>query len=185
MLDSRASRLAALAVLLGALAALAVRYGSLAPAPRLGYYPTADHVAAGYDSYVGERVHVTGTVVAVDPVVIAAEYAAWVDGGYRTGTIRLTITGLSQSVAPGETLQVFGTARPDRTVRATNAVAVPAANFLYTYAVSALAGLWVFARLIRGWTVAWGELAVRRRPAPISLTSAIAARLRTEEPVDA
>lgn len=185
MLDSRASRLAALTVLLGAFLALAVRYGTLSPAPELGYYPTADHVAAGYDAYVGDRIHVTGTVVAVDPVVIAAEYAAWVDGGYRTGTIHLTVTGLSESVAPGETLQVFGVARPDRTVRATNAVAVPAANFLYMYAVSVLGGLWVFARLVRGWTVAWGELAVRRRPAPISLTNAVAARLRAEDPADA
>jgi hypothetical protein len=179
MLDSRAGRLAAVAALVVALLALAVRYGAAVadPAPGLAFYPGEDHLAADYGAFVGQRVQVSGIVVGVDPVVIAAEYETWTGGRYRTGTIRLTITEYAGSVAPGDRLQVFGTARPERTVRAERTVAVPGANYRYMYGVSFLAGLWVLARLARGWTVSRGDLAARPRADPPTAGDVLA-RLR-------
>lgn len=178
MLDSRAGRLAAVAALLVALLALAVRYGAatVRPAPELAFYPAEDHLAADYGAYVGQRVQVSGIVVGVDPVVIVAEYETWAGGRYRAGELHLTITNYAGSVAPGDRLQVFGTARPERTVRAERTVAVPGANYRYMYGVSFLAGLWVLARLVRGWTVSWDDLAIRPRAEPPTAGSAIRPR---------
>lgn len=184
MLDSRASRLVAVAALLAALFALAVRFGAATahPAPELGFYPGEDQLARDYGAYVGQRVQVSGTVVRVDPVVVAAEYETWVGGRYRTGVLRLTVANYGGSVAPGDTLQIFGTAGPDRTIRARSTVAVPGANFRYMYGVSFLAGLWVLARLVRGWTVSWTDLAVRPRTAPLAVTDAVARLRGTSRP---
>jgi hypothetical protein len=44
---------------------------------------------------------------------------------------------------------------------------VPARNYLYMYTISALAGVWVLLRLVRGWTVNRATLAIRRRPTPL------------------
>lgn len=169
MLASRGGRLLALAVLLSLLALLAVWSGTLAPAPGLGAYPTEDDLGTEYAAYVGDPAQVSGVVVATDPVVLDAAYEGYADGGYRTGELRLTVTDLETPVTTGEHLQVFGTVRPDRTLAATDAVVVPDRNYLYTYLVSFLAGCWVLARLVRGWTVAWDDLAVRRRDEPLTV----------------
>jgi len=179
MLETRTERAIAVVVLLGALVALALRFGTVQPNPRLGYFPTGDHLAVAYDGYVGERVQVSGTVARVDPVVLTVDYAGWVDGRYRTGTSRLRVVGLDRPVAEGQALQVYGVVRPDRTIRAAASVVAPVGNQVYMYVVSFLAGLWVLARLVRGWTVAWDEFALRRRPRPVPVAEAVAERLRT------
>ncbi|WP_254535977.1 hypothetical protein [Halomarina litorea] len=163
MLTSRGPRLLALAVLCSTLAALTIWFGALQPAPELGAYPTEDDLGADYPTHVGDPAQVSGTVVATDPVVLVAEYEAYTGDGYRTGDLRLTVRDLETPTATGDHLQVFGTVRPDRTIDATDAVAVPDRNFLYTYLVSFVAGCWVLARLARGWTVEWSTLAVRPR----------------------
>lgn len=186
MLDTRARRVVAVALLVGALLGLAVEFGTVQPDPRLGYYPTGDHLAADHDGYVGESARVRGTVERVDPVVVlAVPYEFWADGEYRTGTTRLRVRGVSEPVSPGQELQVYGTVEADRTIRAVDSVVVPAGNQLYMYGVSLLAGLWVLARLVRGWTVAWTEFAIRRRSRPISVVETVRRRLRTGEPADA
>lgn len=182
MIETRGHRLLAVGVLCGALAGLMVWFGTLGPNPQLNHFLEAGHLAVDQTSHVGERAQVIGPVVDTDPVVIAAEYSIRVDGRYRTGTIRITITGLSQSVSPGQRLQVYGIVRPDRTIQATRTVAVPATNFLFMYGISALAGLWVLARLLMGWTVAWDEFAIHRRSDRISVFESIGHRRRTEDP---
>jgi hypothetical protein len=176
MLTSRGGRLAALALLLGVLAALVAWYGATAADAALSRFPGEDQIAVGYETWVGTRVQVGGTVVETDPVVVAAEYTAWVGDGYERGVARFTVRGLSHPVAPGEHLQVFGTARPGRTIEASNGVVVPASNYPYMYAVSFLAGCWVLARLIRGWRIDPATLAVERRRRPLSLRHAILGR---------
>lgn len=100
--------------------------------------------------------------------------------------MRLTVTGRVPPVAVGEHLQVVGTVRPDRTIVATDAIAVPATNFRSMYVLSFGAGCWVLVRLLRGWTVDRTALAVRRRREPIDLRTRLRSAIRSEEdPADA
>jgi hypothetical protein len=185
MLETRVQRVVAVALLLTALAGLTVQFGALDPNPRLGHYPTGDHIAADYERYVDEQVRVSGTVASVDPLVLAVAYEARVGGEYRTGTAEFRVDGVSKRVTPGQLLSVYGTAERDRTISATDAVVVPARNQLYMYAVSFIAGLWVLARIARGWTVAWDEFALRRRSQPLPVADVVMQHFRTGEPTDA
>jgi len=186
MIESRASRLAALCVLFAVLAVLLFWYGvPTPPDPQLGQVPTADHLATDADAYVGQPVQVTGTVVGTDPVVVEAGYEYWSENRYRTGTLELAVTGLTTDVTPGQTLQVYGTLRDDRTIDATNSSVRTAGSRTFMYGISALAGVWVLARFVRGWTVDWDTFAVERRPEPFAPLAPLYDRLRPEGPTDA
>jgi hypothetical protein len=152
-------RIAALLVLLATLFALVVWFGTVGPAPALGSYPGNDAIGNDYDSYVGERVAVGGTVRTTDPVTIAVEHGS----GER---VRLTVTGLAIPVEKGEYLRVFGVARPDRTIRARNAFTVPRGGRWYAYVVSALAGCWVLSRIVRYWRIETDTWTLEPRESP-------------------
>ena len=169
MLSPRSRRLLGLGVLVGLLGGCVVGFGSVTPTPVVGDYPDEASLAVNPDGYVGEYVQVTGTVVRTDPVVIEETYSVWVGDRYRHGTVRLRIAGLDRSVRPGQSLQVYGTVRPDGSVQARTSVYVPAKNQLYMYVVSALAGLWVLLRLVRGWTMSVTDIALYRRSTPVTL----------------
>ncbi|MBV0900861.1 hypothetical protein [Haloarcula salina] len=168
MLHSWPGRIAGVVALLAVLFALVVGFGSLGPAPELGAYPDGEALAQEYDAHVGDEIQVTGTVVRTDPVAIAVEYDFYADGGRHTGVLELTVTAVSTAVSEGETVQVYGTLQSDRTVVASNSVAIPAANFASMYVVSALAGVWTLGRLVCGWRIDWRRGAFRRRDDPLT-----------------
>lgn len=145
MLRSPRARAVLVLLVLGAQFGLLVWHGTLAPAPEVGDYPNSADLVADYDRYAGDRVAVSGAVVATGPVVVELR-----SGG---DSRRLTVRELSVPVERGDRLRVYGVADPDGTVRAINAFTVPRWGLWYTYAVSFLAGLWVLARLGRHWTV--------------------------------
>lgn len=147
-----ATRTITVLALLAGLLVLGVWFASLQPAPALGDYPDEADLAADYDAYLDEPVAVGGRVVATDPVTIDAF------GGHAT----YTVTGLATEPDPDDNLYVFAVARPDATLEATTAYAVPPAGRTYTYVVSALAGLWVLARILRHWRIARWSLSPRR-----------------------
>lgn len=162
MVASRPWRGLALLVLLGALFGLLVWYGSLEPDPSVWALPGPEELGHDYGRYVGDRVAVSGRVVETDPIVIAAQYDV-------NNVIRLRLVGLEDSVtvSEGARLNVYGVVEPDHTVRVLNVVQVPARGVWYTYTISFLAGLWVLGRIVRYWEVDLGELALRRRSAPL------------------
>ncbi|MDS0221382.1 hypothetical protein NDI54_08470 [Haloarcula sp. S1AR25-5A] len=163
MFHSWVGRLAAVGVLLVALFGLMVAFGAITPAPALGDYPGEEELAQDYDGHVGDYVQVTGTVVGTDPVEIALEYD-YTDAGERhSGTITVTVRNVETTVTDGESLQVYGTPGPDRTITAENSVSVPATNYTAMYLVSALAGLWTLWRLVCGWRLDWQTGALVRR----------------------
>lgn len=169
MFDSRVGRLAAVLSLVGVLIVLAIGFGALAPAPDRGVYPGPDELAENSDGYAGQPVEVSGIVVGTDPVVVAAEYDYY-DGETRhAGTLELAIADVPVAVQEGQNLRVFGTVRGDGTIAARTAVATPAANYLFMYGISALAGLWVLFRLVRGWRLDWRTGAIERRETPLEL----------------
>ena len=147
------TRALTVALLLAGLLVLGVWFGTLQPAPALGDYPDADDLAADYDAYLGEPVAVGGRVVATDPVTIDA-----------FGDDTYVVTDLAIQPDRDDNLYVFAVVRPDATLEATTAYTVPPWGRTYTYVVSALAGLWVLARIVRHWQLERWSLTPRGTP---------------------
>ncbi|WP_042665023.1 hypothetical protein [Haloferax sp. ATB1] len=137
-------RIVGILVLLGCLFGLMVWFGSLAPTPEVGAYPGSEELGTDYDAWVGDQVSLTGTVTDTNPLTISAEYGA---GEH----VRVRVTNAAVDAQQGDSLSVYGVVEPDRTIRSLNAYTVSPANYLYMYAVSFLAGLWVLGRIIRSW----------------------------------
>jgi hypothetical protein len=131
-------------VLLVVLFGTFVAYGALDPAPERNVYPDSRDLADDYDRYVGDRVVVSGEVVSTDPLVVSASDGRGEETEYR-------IVESSRTPAVGQSLWTFGVAGPDSVIVASRGVVVPAGGSLYAYGASALAGVWVFARLVRRW----------------------------------
>ncbi|WP_336338983.1 hypothetical protein [Haloarcula brevis] len=178
MLHSWVGRGAAICVLLAVLFALMVGLGAPAPDPAVGDYPNGDALAQDYDRYVGEYVQVTGTVVGTDPVETDLGYAYAADGERHTGTLTVTVRNVDATVVEGQSLQVYGTLGPDRTITAENSVGVPATNYTAMYLVSALAGLWTLGRVVCGWRLDPRTGALRRREEPLTPARTLLVRAR-------
>lgn len=162
MLTSPRARAAAIIVLLAGLFGLAVWYGSLAPAPSLGAYPTTSDVGPNPDRYAGERVVLAGTAVGKSPPVVEV---SWYDRDGRTvRRARYAVTGLDRPVEPGDGVWVYGVAGEDRSVRAIDAAVTPPEQVAYAYGVSLLAGVWVLARIVRDWRLDPGAPGLVPRP---------------------
>lgn len=167
MLHSWVGRVVAICGLLAVLFALMVGLGATTPTPALGDYPDGNAIAQHPDTHVGESVQVTGTVTGTEPIEIAVEYEYAANGEYHSGTLTVTVQNIDRAVAEGESLQVYGTLGPDRTITAENSVSVPATNYTAMYLVSAIAGLWTLGRLVCGWRLNWQTGALSRREEPL------------------
>ena len=110
--------------------------------------------------YLGERVVVGGRVVATDPLRLRV---AGPEGTEAT----VTVTGRPCCPATGDVVTAYGVLTAPETVRALNAVVVPAWGRPYAYVVSALAGLWTLARIVRHWRFDPDEVAFVRRSSPL------------------
>jgi hypothetical protein len=162
-----ARRLRLVVVLVALLFGLCVWYGTYGVAPGLGAYPTEQVVGPTPGEYVGDSVVLSGAVVETDPVELRVRYGG---GTQRT----LTVIEVQTPVEPGDQLRVFGPLVDEDTVRATRTLAVPPSGYLYTYAVSFLAGVWVLIRLVRQWRLDPQHGLVRRTD-PLTLDSVRAA----------
>lgn len=153
--------LAALA-LLTVLGALFVGYGATPPDPDRHDYPDEVALIDDYDAHVGDRVELSGPVVATDPVVIDP-------GTPAGGPFELRIEGVEEPVSEGEDLRVFGVVGPDRTIDAEDTLVREPWEFAYMYAASLLAGGWLLARFVRDWRVDVDEWAFVPREEPLRL----------------
>jgi hypothetical protein len=150
-------RLVVVSLLLVALLGLCVWFGTLGAVPEYGAYPGTDDVGPTPEPYLEQSVTVDGLVVDTAPVRIRIDY------GFDRSRI-IVVTNLVNDIQleHGDTLRVFGTLTDEETVRAANAFTVPAWGSSYTYSVSALAGLWVLARLLGQWRLDPAAGLVRR-----------------------
>ncbi|QLG27385.1 hypothetical protein HUG10_07410 [Halorarum halophilum] len=121
-----------------------VAFGTVDPNPAQNAYPGTDEVVSYPDEYVGERVSLSGTVVATDPLVITA------DSGVERARFTVT-TSDHVTVAEGDQLIVFGTLTATNEVQAERTVVREPWELTYMYVVSFLGGLLVLARLLRHW----------------------------------
>lgn len=138
-----------------------VAHGTTAPDPDRHHYPENEHVAESYDRYVGSGVVVAGDVAATDPVVLRGS-----NGAGETFEVRLT--GTDRDLEPGDSVWLYGTARPDRTVAVETAIVRSDWEFQYMYVASALGGLLVLGRFVDGWRFDASRLAFRPRETPLS-----------------
>lgn len=138
-------RLGGIITLLAILGGLCVWYGSLAPAPAVGAYPSDTDIATDNDEYINSMISVTGTVESTNPVQLCIETEA--------GLLRLTVHGVAVNAAVGDRLHIFGELRNEQIIEAENTVRVPPTGLWYMYGVSLLGGTVVLARLIRDWTI--------------------------------
>ena len=138
-------------LLFGLLIGLLVWYGSLPPDPALGALPDETDLATDPAAYLGTKVTFGGTVIQTNPVVVEP----------RVGieSLRFRLVNLEKRVAVGEEVRVNGvllqTDQP--TIRVHRALVIPRWGYWYAYGISFLAGLWVLARVIRGWHWDSGE----------------------------
>lgn len=123
---------------------LLVWFGSLGPAPGVGAFPTGDALATDYGEHVGSEVVVTGPVIDRNPLTVAT-------GLDRS--LRLQVVGYDGQPDPGTRLRLHGTALGGKRLQVSSGFAVPDRGLWYTWGISFLAGLWVIARLVRGWTI--------------------------------
>ncbi|WP_138005239.1 hypothetical protein [Halalkalirubrum salinum] len=144
MIDTRSTRLAALLICAllfgGTLIAAGV---TLTPDPTRNDFPNEDDLVAS-DVAPGDRVTIGGTVRSTDPLVIEAD-PTFAD------PIELTVTNVASAVSIGDEIVVHGTLTDEWTIRATGNYAREPWELYYMYAVSAIAGLWVLSRFLRGW----------------------------------
>lgn len=159
---ARVRRAVAILVLLAVLGALFVAAGTDTPNPAANDYPGEDEVGPSPATYVGERVSLSGRVVAADPVRIEVEYG--------TGeTFTVTVTGVDRPVSVGDHLSAFGTLTNESTLAAERTIVRAPWELWYMYVVSFVAGLWVLARTVRRWRFDADELAFVPRDVPLTL----------------
>jgi hypothetical protein len=146
--------------LLAVLGVLFVGYGATPPDHDRNDYPDERSLIGDYDAQIGEYVELSGPVVATDPVVIDPETPAG-------EPFELRIESVDEPVAEGENLRVFGTVGPDATIDAERTLVREPWESIYMYAVSVLAGGWVFVRFVRGWRLDTDEWAFVPREEPL------------------
>jgi len=112
-------------------------------------YPDAEELAAGYDSYVGDRVLLSGRVIAVDGT--GFDIGVDADGV----TIELRVDGVSAAVDPGGVVQVYGELQPDQTMTAERVVVVNTGSGAewYKYGVSAVGAVGFLVLFFRQWRI--------------------------------
>jgi hypothetical protein len=124
-------------------------------------YPTTDDLAADYEASVGDTVVLFGTVRSVDETTDTARLAFL--SSY--GPVEVTATNFGVDVEPGGSVQMLGTARPDKTIeiRRTAVVNPAGSSKLFKYGVSAVGALLVLVAFFRHWSVQLRTLSIHRR----------------------
>lgn len=150
MLASRTGRLVGVVFLLVILGGLCVGFGVQQSVVRDTSFPGTEDLAYDYDGHVGRIAYVGGQVIDTNPVVIEAEYDYYAAGEQHTGVLRLTIHDVPKPVKEGQILRTYAVVRPNNELVARNNLVIPQWHYWYMYAVSAVAGVWVLGRLIRG-----------------------------------
>ncbi|WP_238717376.1 Slp family lipoprotein [Natronorubrum halophilum] len=137
-------------VVLGALLGGCLLWAGATPGdPLESAYPDEVEVTPTPEAYVGEQVVLGGRVVDTDPVVIATRAS-----GYGRFTLVNADDRLQNADGPlerGDRVTAFGTLEADSTLVVERTTTRKSSETGYMLAVSAIAGLWVAGRFIRGW----------------------------------
>jgi hypothetical protein len=161
MIDTARGRIAVVLLVLAVHILLFPVYAAQPVNPDAGVFPGNDDVIETPDRYVGDRVTVSGDVRQTEPLTISVDA--------KGDTIRVTITDADASPASGDFLRVYGFLEGPQEISAIETLVVPSSGRWYAWTVSALAGLWVLARLLAHWRVDTDTLAFEPRDRARSL----------------
>lgn len=140
-------------VLTVSLFAMFVHYGAIADGEGHDRTQVSQRQLQTYEQHLGEQIFFWGTVVTVDTDSFAV----------RSAGEELTVAGHAADVEPGDTVQVFGTTKAERTIRAERVVVSESTNVRYLYVISALGFLIALGAFLRDWEVQWHSLRVAPR----------------------
>ncbi len=143
MFSSKLHRKLAIVSLLVILTVFFIWYGSLEPEPDRGDHPGGEHIIGDYEMHIGEKVEVGGEVIEEEPLRIEVEH-----GDQK---IVLTIIDSEETVGRKDRVTVYGTLREGNVIECKNLVVRPYWNWIYMYAVSGVAAVWVGIRLLKQW----------------------------------
>lgn len=173
MFESVRARIVVIVILFILLFSLFIWYGSLSPAPEKGRFPGSDELIEDYDSYIGEKVEVSGRVIETNPVIIEVE------SGDRT--IELEVAGLQEQPDKGDRLTVFGTAEQNKTIQAENSIIRPIWRYVYMYGISVAAAGWIGLRILGQWKFDKKTLAFEPREETLSLKETLSGLKRGDD----
>lgn len=144
-------RLLVVSVLLLALGGMMVHYGAVHEA-HFPYTPTTD-LRDDYTAHLGEMTYFWAEVTAVGEDRFEVENFA----------LQMTVHGPTDGLQPGDTVQVYGSVQPGRTIAAERVVVSNQLNRLSMFVLSALAPVVLALVWWRHWWFDWRTLTVRRR----------------------
>ncbi|MFU1782663.1 hypothetical protein ACM16X_14875 [Haloarcula japonica] len=112
-------------------------------------YPDAVDLSTGYDSYVGQRLMVFGTVTETGD----GEMQIKIENDGSALTLRVTET--EAAVEPGGVVQVYGTLEPERTIAAERVEVVNSSRWaeFYKYGASAIGAFGFLLLFFRYWRI--------------------------------
>jgi hypothetical protein len=122
-------------------------------------YPTDDELATDYDTHVGQKTFLFGTVVSVGDEMGRIRVDA------DAGTYTLRARSFDAAVDPGGTVQLLGVVRSDGVLVADRVVVVESSggSRLYKYGVSVLGAGLVLVAFFRHWRIDTERLAFEVR----------------------
>lgn len=168
MFEDKRSKFPIIMILILILVSMFIYYGSLEPEPSKGNYPGTEQLFEDYDTHVGQTVEVTGDVVKTDPITIEIEHL--------DEEMELEVTNTNIEADKGDKLQVYGTLRDNRSIQAENVVKIPLINYVYMYAISAVAATWISYRIVTRWRWNGEEFRVEKREKKIPLRDILGGR---------
>lgn len=142
-------RVLAIIILCSLLGSLLLLAGATGDEPMTHEYPNDVDVRQDRGSYVGEQVVLGGQVVETDPVVISTMASG--HGNFTLADVDEHLENHDGPVEQGDQLTVFGTLEEEETLAVEQAIRGDSSGTRYMFAVSAVAILWVTARVARDW----------------------------------
>ena len=107
-------------------------------------YPDSGEIDANYDTYVGETVHIWGSVTAVNDETFVV----------TSGPLSLRVDGpLPTNIEPGDGVQVYGTLTPDRRLVSASYHAQSSEGIRRMYLVSIVGIALAAGAFLRRWRV--------------------------------
>ncbi|WP_435335114.1 hypothetical protein [Haloarchaeobius sp. TZWWS8] len=147
MNDRPVVRFCLVCLLLGTVGFFMLDYA--AEADSQSHFPTDPELERSYPAYHGERVHVWLDVVETTEDGFVGDFG---DG------VTFRVTDASSGVEPGDTVQVYGTAGPDRRIDASRVVVSDGENVRYMLGVSVLSVLLTLGAVFSHWRFVPGKL---------------------------
>jgi len=129
-------------------------YASQPPDPDANVFPRDEDIVEDYESYIGQRVLLSGTITETSPLVVQV--------GSAQGSAEFKVTSVDRRIQIGTQLDVFGIAKREQTIEAVGVRPTSGGERGYVYGISLLAVLWVSLRFLHHWKLDVESWSIKR-----------------------